>query len=254
MVRFSKEGYNSLQKVVQGIGGLLLSLEDYAGNDLQNVPCLVISYQMRTLLMSIKGFSELLFLKHGNDFPGDVLEYLHYIREASQKLERLLVSSIERQLQSCKRCKPVVPAEELVVNCCKIMENKADLRGVELAVRVLPGAKAVMVRDVLLTETLTGLLLFAVEMTPAGGRAGLACSPADRNVLFTVWHNLSPGWRMNERGYLGSSNNNLGKEQVLFLARELTKLNGGRFWVECTLGEVSSFRLLVPPAQTDENA
>lgn len=184
MVHCSKEGYDSLDRIAQGLGGLMRFLEDHAGNDLQGVPCYVISYHMRTLLMSIKGFSELLFLKYGNDkygndFPGDALEYLHYIRKASQKLEQLLVLGIERQLQSRKRCRPVVPVEDLVLNCRKIVRDKAALRNVELAAEVSPRAKAVMVRDVLLAETLTGLLLFAVEMAPAGGSeksADFACS------------------------------------------------------------------------------
>ncbi|MEW6447078.1 MAG: histidine kinase dimerization/phospho-acceptor domain-containing protein [Bacillota bacterium] len=211
-----------------------------------------LSHNMRTLLTSIIGFSELLLLKHSKDYPEDVKEYLHYIREAGSKLDRLLEITVERYVRVCFECATKVTVAELVSNCSERVKEKARSMGVELVEEVSPDTESIVVEDMLLGETLTGLLLFAVERTPERGKAGLSCSPLDNGILFTVWHTSFSGWQAHARWYLGSRNNSPQNGRVLLLARELSKICGGRFWVEGTLGEVSSLCLLIPPADYKE--
>uniref|UniRef100_A0A7C2IZU7 histidine kinase n=1 Tax=Ammonifex degensii TaxID=42838 RepID=A0A7C2IZU7_9THEO len=227
-------------------GKLTCIEEHYAnkGNKKDLLP--VLSHRVRTLLTSIVGFSELLLLKEGESGRPETLEYLRYIREAGLELEQVLWGFFENHLfMNSKLCEAVVSVEELVATCREAVAAKASYAGVELVLEVAPEAAAAYVQKMLLGETLTGLLLLVIERTAVGGKVGLRCSLAKEKVLFSVWRTFSPGWQAGESGCLnpvGGSES----EKVLMLARELSKLRGGCFWVEGTLGAVSSFCLLLP--------
>lgn len=238
-----RKGQESLIELANGFGAPSPSFEDHAVKEEERADFAVFSHNMRTLLTSIIGFSELLLLKYFNEYPQDAKEYLQYIREAGLKLDRLLGISVLRHIQDRYDCSQKVTVSELVSNCCKRVKEKASAVGVKLVEELTPGTEAILVEDMLLGETLIGLLIFAVERTPAGGNVGLSISRSGENVLFTVWHTFSSQWQEFNRG---SMNMNPETERILVLARELSKINGGRFWVEGTLGEISSFCLLLP--------
>lgn len=248
MVDRPQKGHEHLQKPAQGLGLPSLSLRDYAGSEEQRTALAVLSHNMRTLLTSIIGFSELLLLKHLNDYPEDAKEYLKYIREAGLKLDRLLEVAVDRYIQVVVQSSTKVTVEELVSNCSKNVRDKARSMGVDLVEEVSPEIESVVVEGMLLGETLTGLLLFAVARTPAGGNVGISVSPSGEGVLFTVWHTFFSKWPLYNRERIRSVNVNPETDRVLVLAREFSKINGGRFWVEGTLGEFSSFCLLLPKA------
>ncbi|MGQ9511732.1 hypothetical protein [Thermodesulfitimonas sp.] len=69
-------------------------------------------------------------------------------------------------------------------------------------------------------------------------------------MLFTVWRRFTPGWQMAEYSSPAGDETVAG-ERVFALARELCKACGGAFWVEGTLGEVTSFCLVLPPAEEE---
>ncbi|MEW6769931.1 MAG: histidine kinase dimerization/phospho-acceptor domain-containing protein [Bacillota bacterium] len=206
----------------------------------------VLSHEVRTLLTSIIGFSELLLLKKTGNWSQETLRYLHLIREAGLKLELVLSGFFENCTLDDKYCNRVVSVSELANSCKRAVASKAKSAGVNLVFEIPPEAAGAFVPQMLLAETLTGLLLLVIEKTAPGGKVGLRCSLSEEKLLFSVWRTFSPGWQAGEYGCLRLPGRDSESEKVLVLARELSRLRGGCFWVEGTLGTVSSFCLLIP--------
>ncbi|MEW6182965.1 MAG: hypothetical protein AB1500_07280 [Bacillota bacterium] len=196
------------------------------------------------LLANIIGFSELLIQKQRKDMPSENLQYLRYIRETGLRLERLLEEALgERPLIVEQH---VITVDELADACSRVAEKEAESSQVKLVVEVAPEAAAVFVPENLLEETISGLLLVAIKSTAMGAKVGLRCSLTRSMVLFTVWRSFSPGWQAGARLDEDIANT----EKILMQARELSRANGGRFWVEGTMGETSSYCLLLPAVKT----
>ncbi|MEW6173805.1 MAG: hypothetical protein AB1510_12205 [Bacillota bacterium] len=192
------------------------------------------------LLANIIGFSELLIRKQRRDIPAENLQYLRYIRETGLRLERLLEEVLGGYPRNLDQ--PVISVDALADACSKLVEKEVESTQVKLAVDVAPEAVAAQVPKYLLEETVSGLLLVAIKNTAAGGKVGLRCSLSGEMVLFSVWRTFSPGWQAGVRLDEDISRT----EKILMQARELSKAHGGRFWVEGTMGETSSYCLLLP--------
>lgn len=205
-----------------------------------------LSHEVRTLLTSIIGFSELLLLKETGNQAQETLDYLHLIRQAGLKLEQVLSGFFDECPLEDRPGSPLVSVSELAAACKRAVAAKAKSAGVELVLEIAPEAAGAFVQQMLLAETLTGLLLLVIEKTAPGGKVGLRCSFSKEKLLFSVWRTFSPGWQAGEYGSLKPPGRDSGSGKVLVLARELSRLRGGCFWVEGTLGTVSSFCLLIP--------
>jgi light-regulated signal transduction histidine kinase (bacteriophytochrome) len=208
----------------------------------------LLSQKVLGLLANIIGFSELLLRKENINIPPENREYLNYIRETSLRLEGLLGEVLGKPQESGK-ISETIAVGDLVTACRNKVEDEAEVAGVKMEVELAPGADTVLVPEALLAETISGLLSLVIKNTAEGEKVGLRCSLTNNSVLFTVWRTFSPGWQAREIVSSKSGETGFENEKVLMLIRDLSKGCGGRFWVEGTLGEVSSYCLLLPAVE-----
>ncbi len=204
-----------------------------------------LSQKVLGLLANIIGFSELLLRKENANVPPENREYLNYIRETSLRLEGLL-GEVFGKTQQIGRNAETITVSDLVVASKNKVVAEAQAARVKLEEETAPGAELILLPKALLVESISGLLSLVIKNTAEGEKVGLRCSLINKTVLFTVWRTFSPGWQARELEYSKSGETNSDSEKVLMLIRDLNRVSGGRFWVEGTLGEVSSYCLLLP--------
>ena len=214
------------------------------GREAESVHAL--GYKVKTLLANIIGFSELILRKENRDVSSETIEYLNYIRETSLKLEGLLGEVLGKDGQDLEP-RAAVPVSEIAAVCTKMIEEEARAAGVKLEVEEMPPeAGAVFVPKALLVETLTTLLRLVINNSAKGERVGLRCALTGKAALFIVRRTVSPDWQARKDECSRWEDAGSESEKLLTLVRELGRISGGRFWVEGTLGEVSSYCLLLP--------
>jgi len=223
------------------------------------------SHELRTPLNSIIGFSEILQRKLGDDGDPRVARFLSNILTSGHHLLALINDILD--LSKIEAGRMVLELDEtdpagLIDGVCRIAHGMAAKRRIEIAQEVPPGLPVAMLDAGKLKQVLFNLLSNAVKFSSEGSRVTVAArmipaarSPlsrrslelvvADRGIgippdqlerVFEEFHQVDSG---SARRFPGSG---LG----LALVRRFTTLMGGRVSVKSSVGEGSTFTVLVP--------
>ncbi len=223
------------------------------------------SHELRTPLNSIIGFSEILLRKLGDDGDPRVARFLTNILTSGHHLLALINDILD--LSKIEAGRMVLELEEtdpagVIDGVCRIAHGMAAKRQIEIVQEVEPDLPAAMLDSGRLKQVLFNLLSNAVKFSPEGSRVtvrarlvpaarsplsrrslelevadrGIGIPPGQLERVFEEFHQVESGAA---RRFQGSG---LG----LALVRRFTGLMGGRVRAESSVGEGSTFTVLLP--------
>ncbi len=224
------------------------------------------SHELRTPLNAIIGFGEI--VQHRIYGDGDTKRYADCGKDIVDSGRHLLnlindildMSKIEAGRYTLVLEKASVP--EIAGDCLRIMRGQAEGAAVALVDEVDAALPPVFADRRALKQVLLNLLSNAVKFTPAGGRVTLGAArgddggivvqvsdtgigiPADQlpRVLEPFHQVESPYTRRHAGSGLG-----------LAICRRLVELHRGRLELSSVLGQGTSVRIQLPPAQSGES-
>ncbi len=203
------------------------------------------SHELKTPLISIKGFTELLLRLHSEKLDDDVISIIEEIKSGSKRLENYINSLVESsQLDQglMKLHKVKDNLTFLIKYCVKQLQAIADLREQVISVNVKDNLFTEFDKEKIY-EVITNLLINAIKYTPVGGQiiiesnkedshyiisikdTGIGLTQKEITQLFTQFGKIE---RYGQGWDVGIEGTGLG----LYISKELMKLHNGKIWVE----------------------
>jgi signal transduction histidine kinase len=227
-----------------------------------------VSHELRTPLTSIRSFSEIL-QDYEDLSPEERVEFAGIIREESQRLGEM----IDELLNLAKLAHGQAdgaPASfrlgPLVERACRLFQQQADERNVELVQDVPEDLPPVLADEMGLARVLRNLVSNAFKFTPEGGRVDVSVRAAEDDGVVVSVSDTGVGIRPEDQERIFErftqvrnqlTDKTPGTGIGLAICKELVERWGGDIWVESTPGQGSTFSFRVPhgatePAQTGQ--
>jgi PAS domain S-box-containing protein len=217
----------------------------------------VVSHDLRNPLSSITFAAALLLESAPQAERRRGRKQLDAIRRGAERMERMIgdlldMSSIDAGHLSIDRSRHDLHA--ILDEARDLLAPGAREKGVELAVDTFGGEVQVLCDRDRVMQVLTNLVDNAVKVTPRGGKVSIHAEADASEARFAVT-DTGPGiakehrrrlfdryWRANEKS---KGSRGLG----LFIARGIVEAQGGRIWLESTVGAGTTFYFTLPVAQ-----
>ena len=215
-----------------------------------------VSHELRTPLTSIRGFAELMELRHKEP---QTREQAGYIRQGAEHLNDLLTEILDLARIEAGAMplhpEPVV-LQTLVYEVVELFRVSALAKTLELDTSLAPGLPDTFVTDRMkLKQILNNLLSNAIKFTPSGAvRLSVELDLGRKQLLFRV-ADTGPGippelheaiFEKFSQGHARVSYQHGGTGLGLSLSRALARLLGGTLGVESRAGEGATFTLTLP--------
>ncbi len=203
------------------------------------------SHELKTPLISIKGFTELLLKLHSNKLDSDVISILEEIKSGSKRLEdyiNTLVESSQLDQGLLKLKKKRENLTFLIKYCIKELQGMAKLREQKVKLNIKNSLYTNFDKEKIY-EVITNLLINAIKYTPIGGSitinsqqknnhyiisikdTGIGLIKKEIDQLFTQFGKIE---RYGQGWDVGIEGTGLG----LYISKELMDLHDGKIWVE----------------------
>ncbi len=203
------------------------------------------SHELKTPLISIKGFTELLLKLHSNKLDSDVISILEEIKSGSKRLEDYINSLVESSQLDQGLLKIKKKRENLtflIKYCIKQLSGTAKLREQKVKLNIKNNIYANFDKEKIY-EVITNLLINAIKYTPIGGTitidshqknhyyiisindTGIGLTKKEIAQLFTQFGKIE---RYGQGWDVGIEGTGLG----LYISKELIDLHDGNIWVE----------------------
>ena len=204
------------------------------------------SHELKTPLISIKGFTELLLTLHSSKLDTDVISILGEIKEGSNRLERLISSLLESSRLDQKQLKLNKTTEDLsflIKFCVKELEGLSELRKQTINLKIHEYLTSNFDKE-RIYEVISNLLLNAIKYTPPGGSITIRTEVKKKYYIVSVEDN---GIGITEEEKKDQLFNQFGKIERygkgwdidiegsglgLYISKKLVELHGGVIWVE----------------------
>jgi signal transduction histidine kinase len=218
-----------------------------------------VSHELRTPLNAIYGFVTLVLDGLGGEVTPAQREYLTITLKNVAQLGAMISDLLDATRAEAGKLVVAlgrVAIDEVVRDTAQTLAPVAAEKGLAVAVELPADLPAVRADAHRVQQILTNLVDNAVKFTPAGGRVTLAAraEPAFGCVRVSVADTgcgIEPGAgerifeRLHqERAPAGGNRTGLGLG--LYLCKALAERQGGRIWVESTVGRGSTFHLTLP--------
>jgi PAS domain S-box-containing protein len=203
------------------------------------------SHELKTPLISIKGFTELLLKLHSDKFDEEVISILEEIMNGSNRLEKyinLLLESSQLEQGQLKLRKEKEDLTVLINSCVGYLQAIAKKREQKVTVNIKEEILTEFDKEKI-SEVIENLLINAIKYTPVGGEitidskrkdghyiisiedTGIGLTQKEIASLFTQFGKIE---RYGQGWDVGIEGTGLG----LYISKELIALHEGKIWVE----------------------
>jgi len=203
------------------------------------------SHELKTPLISIKGFTELLLTVHKTNLDTDMISILEEIKEGSSRLEKLVNSLLESSRLDQGQLKLNITTEDLtflIKFCVKELQGLAELRNQTITLNVQEYLTCNFDKE-RAYEVMSNLLLNAIKYTPPGGEIVIRSKIKEKFYIISV-EDTGIGITEEEKGQLFKQFGKIerygkgwdvdieGSGLGLYISKKIVELHGGKIWVE----------------------
>ena len=203
------------------------------------------SHELKTPLISIKGFSDLLLTVHHEKLDEDIISIIEEIKEGSLRLEDLIENILIASELDSNTVKLKKKEEDLVFlirYCVNRMKGLANLRNQSIIIDIQDIIKIEIEKEHIY-EVLDSLILNAINYTPPNGiirieteekEGFIVVSINDNGIGFTEEEKLTIFKQFGkiERFGQGLEVKSGGTGIGLYISKKIIELHGGKIWVE----------------------
>ncbi|HEU5253171.1 MAG TPA: HAMP domain-containing sensor histidine kinase [Solirubrobacterales bacterium] len=225
---------------------------------------LTASHELRSPLTSVQGFAELLMLERESLSPRQA-ETVEVILDNCRHLVRLLNDLLDLARSDAGRLairpQPTEVAP-LIEDVARTMRAQTEAAGQTLTEQIQPGLPQIEVEPDRIRQILVNLITNAHEYSPEGASIQVAARATGAEVEIAVSDN-GPGIPADQqeriferftRGDAGLTQRVGGTGLGLAISKSLVELHGGSISAESTVGQGSTFRVLLPIATAASGA
>jgi signal transduction histidine kinase len=204
-----------------------------------------ISHELKTPLISIKGFTELLMTIHKEELSSEIFETLKMIEKGSKRLEKIInvllkASKLEKNRLDLKIKENNL--SDLVKEIVSEFEGIATMRKHEIILDIDENILLDFDKNQI-KELISNILLNSIKFTPPGGLIDIKTELTNDSVILSIKDN-GIGFTEEEKrqlftrfGKIERYNQNLdviieGAGLGLFISKKLIELHGGKIWME----------------------
>ncbi|UCC19897.1 MAG: PAS domain S-box protein, partial [Promethearchaeota archaeon] len=202
------------------------------------------SHELKTPLVSIKGFSDLLLTVHKDKLDDYVLATIHEIKLGCERLENLIqdiLKTSELESESVELKKSQEDLSFLIKLCIKELQGLIKLRNHEINLEIHDKLMTYFEADQI-HLVISNLLNNAIKYTPPNGRIEIKSAIMDDSILISIQDNgigitneekkrLFSQFGKIERYGQGLDIISDGSGLGLFITKKIVELHGGRIWV-----------------------
>lgn len=223
----------------------------------------IVSHDLKNPLSAFRSITETLS-QHMNDMsPKEVQFFIDEIYQSSQQLNDLLHNLLQwasSQTGSLRYEPEVFPLYQTIEKCISHLHAQANEKSIALQNQVPPKAEVYADRKMIQT-IIRNLISNAIKFTPNGGNITLIAEPIDNYLAISVIdtgigifeEDLGVLFRVDADIQAVGTSPEKGTGIGLILCKELAELNHCKFRVTSTIGQGSTFTLLIPASQTVKN-
>ncbi|MHA2180795.1 MAG: PAS domain-containing sensor histidine kinase, partial [Promethearchaeota archaeon] len=202
------------------------------------------SHELKTPLISIKGFTELLLTLHKSKLDPETVSILEEIKDGSKRLEKiinLLLESTKLEAGQLELKKSKEDLTFLINFCVKELKGLATLRNQSILFDPLNKIEAFIDKE-RIYEVISNLLLNAVKYTQPGGTISIQVQSDDNNYIISVTDN-GIGFTEEEKKQVFKQFGKIerygqgwdvaieGTGLGLYITKKLVELHGGKIWL-----------------------
>jgi len=203
------------------------------------------SHELKTPLISIKGFTELLLTVHKPHLDTDMISILEEIKEGSSRLEKLVNSLLESSRLDQGQLKLNITTEDLtflIKFCVKELQALAELRNQKIHLNVHEYLTCNFDKE-RIYEVMSNLLLNAIKYTPPGGKINIKSEIKEKFYIISI-KDTGIGITEEEKGQLFKQFGKIerygkgwdvdieGSGLGLYISKKIVELHGGKIWIE----------------------
>ncbi len=203
------------------------------------------SHELKTPLISIKGFAILLLKLHREELSGDAISMLEEIEQGCSRLEDIIISIIESSKLESSKVDLRVSREDLsflIKFCVKELQGLADTRNHSINLEIIENINTNFNKEQMY-EVITNLMSNAIKYTPPGGEVtvkteikeqDIIVSIKDTGIGFTeeekkrIFQQFGKIERYGQGLDIGIDGTGLG----LHFSKKIVELHGGKIWME----------------------
>jgi len=248
----SKKNLEKLQKAYEELQTLDKMKDEFISN---------VSHELKTPLISIKGYGELLYDEKLGGRLDEQKKSLEAIIRNADRLTRLIDSILFiTRFQTGKIDFHIEPIEieEIVQTCVEDLKNPMDRKRI-IFEKEVSGVSRLRGDKDRFVEVIGNLLDNAIKFTRVGGKIAIKAWDEAENVHITISDNgigipedIIP--KLFTRFYqvdASTSRKYGGTGLGLYITKTIVDALGGKIWIESEVGKGTTVHLLIPPAKEE---
>jgi signal transduction histidine kinase len=217
----------------------------------------LVSHELRTPLTVIKGYLSLLeegVLRIGEpETSGAIETSLNEAKHLESIIENIIeLTQLDQGVKYLTRDE--IDTADILNESIKMLQKEIEERQIEVAVNITSGVETFHSDRISILHVLNQLLSNAIKFSPLGGKVELYAAPSHRGLFFSITDRGVgiPKPQQEEifnRFYqadISSTRSFEGSGLGLAIVKKISKVLGGRVWVESSEGAGSTFHFEIP--------